>query len=558
MEKRINAKGLISHIDLSRPAAWEKLLPIRVSSHQKAPWSRSADLRYVDGGLTAYDIGQVRSLRSEITLNTNDSYLKLAAIQRMNALGEEQDTYPLRQVYDEQAGQVLSLQGGYLIGNFKHHHTPYQVLPTRYPFGVTFNTWLRPREHYQSGKNPNDGIFLFLGARAENKFAALQQNNQGLTTSQGNPLGPDHPEDLEKGVIDNVIAFRMDEEGRLGYRMLTAQGMYEDYSREGITKDDSWYYISVTYRPYQVMRPEELHCYPRRQGELSIYVNDRLLVRFRDVPEFYFTPLYTEADKQLTVPYSISWGGGTPGLKHSFHFKQNWVKSVLDPNIFTDAAQGSFDSGCDLSAFDFVPLTFIDESVRYEGQASLRLEHWDILPISEDMKTLFTHRKGVDLSADQTYEISLYVRPQGILVPDTEGSLVLELPEAEIDVLEEETVDLPTSGQGIWRRMSMKFTSRKAQRVNLRLIVRAEVADLQPGFSLHIDQLRWSEIGLKRIMMEEYSHHGPGKLLIEQYFDGCFRGDIQQLSIYDRPLSLHEIRNNYQVDASRYGHYIAC
>jgi len=49
-------------------------------------------------------------------------------------------------------------------------------------------------------------------------------------------------------------------------------------------------------------------------------VNGRAMWIIKDFPEFYFHAFDNQKEKQLGVPYSMSWGGGSFGLKHSWHY----------------------------------------------------------------------------------------------------------------------------------------------------------------------------------------------------------------------------------------------
>jgi len=57
-----------------------------------------------------------------------------------------------------------------------------------------------------------------------------------------------------------------------------------------------------------------------RQGRLKIYVNGRIYHTFENVEEIIPRALNTEKERQLGVPYNISWGGGTQGLHDNLTF----------------------------------------------------------------------------------------------------------------------------------------------------------------------------------------------------------------------------------------------
>lgn len=57
-----------------------------------------------------------------------------------------------------------------------------------------------------------------------------------------------------------------------------------------------------------------------RLGKLKVYVNGRIIKTFENVEEIIPRGLSTEKEKQVGVPFNISWGGGTQGLRENLTF----------------------------------------------------------------------------------------------------------------------------------------------------------------------------------------------------------------------------------------------
>ena len=57
-----------------------------------------------------------------------------------------------------------------------------------------------------------------------------------------------------------------------------------------------------------------------RKGRLKVYVNGRIFHTFEDIEEIIPRALDTEKERQVGVPYNISWGGGTQGLHNNLTF----------------------------------------------------------------------------------------------------------------------------------------------------------------------------------------------------------------------------------------------
>ena len=57
-----------------------------------------------------------------------------------------------------------------------------------------------------------------------------------------------------------------------------------------------------------------------RQGKIKVYVNGRIFYTFENIEEIIPRGLDTEKERQVGVPYNISWGGGTQGLHNNLTF----------------------------------------------------------------------------------------------------------------------------------------------------------------------------------------------------------------------------------------------
>ena len=65
-----------------------------------------------------------------------------------------------------------------------------------------------------------------------------------------------------------------------------------------------------------------------RLGRLKIYVNGRRFHTFENFEEVIPRALNTEREKQIGVPFNLSWGGGTQGLRENLTFKDCPVSAV--------------------------------------------------------------------------------------------------------------------------------------------------------------------------------------------------------------------------------------
>lgn len=142
-------------------------------------------------GLTQYDNGKANSLLDlkNITL-LNNSNLKLDRIGKNDDSGNLD--YTEHEIHlissGSTVGNYLYSEGGYLNGVFKYHQYDIQYLPRQYPNGFTFETTLYIDNNTFTNTNNNSNIFLYLGIRAEDKFADSYNENKGYFTSEGSVL----------------------------------------------------------------------------------------------------------------------------------------------------------------------------------------------------------------------------------------------------------------------------------------------------------------------------------------------------------------------------------
>lgn len=135
---------------------------------------------------------------------------------------------------------------------------------------------------------------------------------------------------------NNVIAFKFDNNGRIGYRRINKDNIIEeDYSLNQAAYN-GWNHIVITFKPNTI--EEELvddSCIldNPRKGTLSIFVNGIEFYKNTNFIEPLFNPLPIHRSKQIGVPYNLSWGGGSVGLKNSYNFNGIDNNTPFEENI---------------------------------------------------------------------------------------------------------------------------------------------------------------------------------------------------------------------------------
>jgi len=127
---------------------------------------------------------------------------------------------------------------------------------------------------------------------------------------------------------ENALGFRITNDGRIGYRKMTVTGdcynnkyritgtvMEEGYSEPNIIPSgNSWNHIAVTYTAGGGVK----NTLP--SGTLKFWVNGLVKYKVDDFIGLQLRALNEWSDKQIGVPFNMSWGGGTQGLTESQTF----------------------------------------------------------------------------------------------------------------------------------------------------------------------------------------------------------------------------------------------
>jgi len=170
-------------------------------------------------------------------------------------------SYGIESVSGETEGYYNNLRGGFYQGFYELYGYPYQVLPERVECGWTIESLLKfeqacpplteciiPGTKILNDVYPNnEGIYFYMGTRAENKFhnfysaetnlITCQQNDyscEGIPTQIITTATTDHCGNITHIItstydekidsLSNAFALRLTEEGRVGYRALYYTG----------------------------------------------------------------------------------------------------------------------------------------------------------------------------------------------------------------------------------------------------------------------------------------------------------------------------------------------
>ena len=217
------------------------------------------------------------------------------------------DEDKLKDTLTDSEGHLISKKGYYEIETDNKF-----LMFDRTPEGVTVDTYQEGMKVLLEGRNDWGNV---------NLFELMNRTSTGYTVDNIESYYESHtkPYDLYKDIRNNAFALRITDKGAVGYRYgildCDADNHYsviEEYTKDGMVKNDEWNSINVR---FVILPPRRDKCDKRkRKMKIMIYVNGFLKLVSKELPTFNFHSLDECKEKQEGVPYSLSLGGGTLGL----------------------------------------------------------------------------------------------------------------------------------------------------------------------------------------------------------------------------------------------------
>jgi hypothetical protein len=280
-------------------------------------------------------------------------------------------------------------------------------------------------------------------------------------------------------IKDNIISFELTQDKRIAYKLINSEGLIVTNTSDNTIPYSGWTLISITFSPYDIIpyyNPKIENCYPSRLGELKITVNGRTFWKIKDFKEFYFTPLKNDREKQIGVPYNISWGGGSFGLKHSWHYEKNnyylyngentgYINSkffvTFDPLITDCSTSGTTDvyqSGLTLTANNtaFVTTGSCDPSILIP-ETVMEIKHTGQTGQTGATSYFIKFNQPIEILSNRIYDIGVSMFDTGIFKQyNPDGSLavnkisILVYGSEEINVVDEVVYQYPLTMGNIY------------------------------------------------------------------------------------------------------------
>lgn len=551
------------NIDLSNINSWDLNTGFTTISLNKWSNAKSDNINLIDFGLTGFDNGRTNIMWEGITLTPNDTLFSMYRIGYNDVLNPNTfnysgisattifDSYSISAITTGSSGNYFMLDGGYLQGFYKLDDYNYELFPSRYNNGITIETLLYLLPESQ-------GIFYMMGTRAEDKYNPYFSGElitgstiTGITTSNDNYLDSflesltrkkafSVPEDsfetkfTEIPQIDNlknnVIAFKLTQDKKIAYEYIDNDGLIISNKSNAIINATGFTLISITFTPnYVFENSTDLLCGKQRLGELSFYCNGRLFWKVKEFPEFYFKKINNDADKQIGVPYSISWGGGSFGLKHSWHYDYQTYEIYTGQD--TDYINNNF-------IIETTGGTQLSGLTMFEDNQEMVIEHTG--NTSNNYFIKFNNPISILSNRDYVAKLSLY-NNNFFNSSIKKVSVLMYSDTTDINIIDDIEY---TMGDSEWIDINSVFRTEDNSGQNyIYLGLLIECDSYNSGGTLHIKNFTYT--GADILVQDDRKDNE----LIQQNFDSYFIGGIQKLRVYNNALNSQEILHNSIIES---------
>ena len=177
--------------------------------------------------------------------------------------------------------------------------------------GKNVNNWVEGTKVMYYGRNNH-----FKG----NLFILMNRTKTGYTVSNIDELRNKNANYYNPyaDLYDNALAFRITDEGEIGYRLLTKDCGIEDrnktsiiegYSFKNVIPNCEWVKINIR---ISFINGDKM--------KFMFYIKNKLVYVSKELPKINLRELNDLYEKQEGVPYNISIGGGTQGLSETIQY----------------------------------------------------------------------------------------------------------------------------------------------------------------------------------------------------------------------------------------------
>jgi len=639
-DNKIITNNLAINIDLTNEKSWNLNTGLTVTSLNKWKNAVSDNIELYDFGLTAFDVGLINEMYSGIKIEPKNNIFSMNRIGfnevHNPTTGETSGTtihtkynnYNISAITSNESGNYFYLNGGYLNGFFKLDGYNYELFPNRYGDGITIETLLNIFPE-------SEGIFYLMGVRAEDKYnpyfsgeTIMGNTTIGVNTSLNNYLNnieekwerkkafriPEESKEivyselqLNESIKNNIIAFEITKDKKIGYKLINDYGLIENNTSEHQLTTTGFTLISITFNPYKKIKiNDNLNSKPLKKGILNIFVNGRSIWKINDFPEIYFKAINNDKEKQIGTSYNISWGGGSFGLKHSYHYDYQTYNlySNQDNSYINDMFSIQNDPILDEEETEINGIVLSVEEINENQEENLvNVLRIDYTGESNTNNYFIKYNNPISSISNRDYVFNLSINNTGIFknYGDNKISIIVYSYDTEINVIDEliykfplrksdftdprmlglepfadrreyqymkdgimyygrtglpvtsmfdykKDVPLETkilTGENVWRKLEyvIRIPDNLGQKFIYSGILIESSEELNTTNPLYIKHFKY--IASDILVKDERKSN----LLIEQNFNSSFIGGIQKLRLYDSALSNSEILHNAVIES---------
>jgi hypothetical protein len=481
--------NLILHFDISNINSYNRN-DLYIKSLINNPYQITNNITLNDYGLTQYDVGKVNSLIESKSFTTNDKYLILEQILEPDENGNLTDNnYGLYALTGQTIGYFLYSNGGYLNNPFKYHNYNIEYLPRQYKNGFTFETTLFIDENTFENIDNNSNIFLYLGMRAEDKFAESYSGNTTYVTTENSTLN----------------------------------NSYEIYNITKL-KENTQYIDNIT----------------------TILTTENIYIQNNNQSIFYIDYLNTENFKLILNNVNL-----TKDINYTFDLRNKIITLTNITVNITDKLTVNYYKVINDITIDNINISNIDNK---KLNKNYNIDN-NVLAFKFNENGNIGYRKISDnytIEEDYSDNNAAYNGWNHIVItfkPD-ENNIETNIDD-ECDIISRNGT-LLIFVNGLLCYKNVNFIE-----PNLRALPIDKSKQIGVPYNLS-----WGggSFGLKHSYnFNNYINYPYSKnlqndgLIIEQNFDGYFKGGFQKLRIYDKTLTISEILNNYRFESDYYG-----
>lgn len=619
-------KNLIINIDVNDPNCVDQDLNLKSLSRWR--YAKSKKVILYDYGLTAFDFGFTNKMEKTIEFNSQELELKRVGFNVIdNPTKNDIRPYEANVSYDNyeitKETDHLDLNGGFFNGFFKLDGHNYEMIPPRFKDGFTIENLLHINEN-------SEGLFFTIGCRSEDKYNLEFSGEKDVTTHNENELDSlmdswEYNESFRRyetelkrdikiqpknfdNIIGNILGFGITNDKKIYYQYVTENGLKYNESPRSFEMDGRTL-ISIVFKPQYNIEETELKCYERRFGVLYFFINGFIAWKVENFPEPIFREIVNDPSKQIGVPYTISWGGGSFGLKHSYHYDK-LIRFLYEDQDDTHINNNFSASESEITLeHDDTTFTIFNEVIESD-------EPLDVIKITNNgniKKTLIKFNNPIKILANRLYLFNVQLYNEGFFQTFNNGNVLNKI---KLVVINDENVEILNQKEYMHPLISRGDTTQQQQTTPF--IDGQEYMYVKDGIRyygttgvpiLSMDALRYGfydwfkeketlknlyafgenkwvdihlefklkqnfdssdiEIGLliesesnfninKPIYLNNFIYDGADTLVIDQTksnlfiernFNKSFIGGIEKLRFFDESLTLSQIRNNAKLES---------